>query len=439
MKKKHLLLAAVAIIGAVSCTKDEAEMQSASYTTDADAIGFFTYTTRVDVSDIADLESSKDGFAVYATQTNSDGNDEWMLTGAYSYLYDGEEWGWSSSAANTPQWPTDATNYPMRFYAIFSTDLSNTSLTSPTAEEESDTVNPITASVEILTPSLQTDLLATYTIADTKPSDGKLTLCFDHILSKIDLGAIVGYNKRVYFQGLAVNNLFDEGDYNIMGTSWEVTSTDQTAQYSISNFTNVNGVSGTSTAEDSAISITLNAATDEEDVTENNSLMLLPQMSVTAWDVDEWAADVTYDEEGYVDNMPEITGSYIEALYRVEHDTTGDGDYEDYIGYSDASDYDTDQDTSGHAGDPLFIKVGYPLSIDEWSAGKNYTYNLKIATSDATNGYLLDNVYYDENGDPTDILIDYDDKQVGDPISDGYISFDVMTCPWGDGGSSSVL
>ncbi len=412
MKKEHLLIAAAALIAVTSCTKEEASVGTVSQSQgNTDVINFTTNTSRAETMDLSDLMSDASGFEVFATQADS---ESWLINSDYyQYSTTTGEWSWKTEEH---AWPTDTDDYPITFYSVYASDLSDVTLSAAT---DLSTTTPLTASIAIAEPTNQIDLLATATSTSTKPSDGKLSISFDHVLSKIDFGVIIGSEKKVYLAAFELNNLEDEGDYDLKAGTWDVTSTSSDASYPLTDFTPVNGVTGDETT---AISFT--------NTSDEYSLMLLPQ-TTTTWDVSSW------------DGTTSIVDTHIEMNYRATYDTdtTSGESYEDFIGYTYAQDHpDYDSTNSEHTkyyNKALFVKVGYPLS-STWSLGKNYTYNIKIGTEDATNGYLLDDVYYDEDGDETPFDVDLD-KEIGDPLSDGNIHFNVSVGDWDSEGNTSTI
>lgn len=413
MKTKHLLTtAAFAIAMASSCSKDEAQMVAGSQESNPDEINFNTTTTRASIALLSDLTSSTTGFTVYATYTG-DTTDEWLIEGDKSYVYSGSTWSWNdtdtnSATTDSPEWPTETSEYPVNFYAIYANDMTDITISKATTLT-ANTSSVVTADVTIQEPISQVDIIATSTETATKPSDGKLTLAFDHMLSKVNFGVIAGYKKSVYLNQLLMHNLDENGTLNLTDLNWDITPEVYTADYDVSSYLSSDAYVGASESENSATAITSN--------TNKGSLMLLPQQA-TASDVDTWSSD------------SDPTNTYICVHYRAEYDS------KDYIGYAKASshpDYiSSDDDEYGQT--TLFVKVGYPMSTN-WSSGKGYTYNVKIGTEDASNGYLLDDYYYDQDGKKTKFPIDFD-KEVGDPISDGTIDFDITVNDWDDSGDA---
>ncbi len=409
-----------------SCAQDDVTSSGVTGGVDFDTnkINFLTNTTRATTQLLTNLEDDLAGFIVYSTILDSDGDEAWSLAGDNNYVNGGTgTWSWSDSDADEVEWPTDATSYPVNFYAVYyPSTMTGVELTAASDLSETDVV-PVSVGVTIAEPASQEDLLAAYASTSTKPADGKLSLAFDHVLTKVDFGVYIGLNKKIYLNGFSFVNLDEDADYDVGGSAWSNNNDSYTAAYPLTDYSAINGVEGTSTTETTATSLTI--LTDDSDP---YSLMLIPQ-SATAWDISEWVSLNSYTDAEDKD-IEDPTDTYVEILYRISDDTAEDGTFVDYIGFEDASDH-PDFATLGSddlAGDPLYVKVGYPVSTS-WTKGKSYTYNIKLGTADASNGYLLDDVYYDENGDPTDLPI-IPSKTIGDPVSDGLINFDVEVGDW---------
>ncbi|MFI3302112.1 MAG: hypothetical protein SNH35_05935 [Rikenellaceae bacterium] len=409
MKKEHLLIAAAAIFAISSCTKEESAVNNTpQIATSTDVINFTTNTTRAETMELSDILGDETGFEVFATQSNSDGSTTWLINSDYyKYNTTNEEWEWKTS---NYAWPTTTDEFPVTFYAVYASDLSGVTTASAAASDLSKST-PATVAITIAEPAKQVDLLATATAADSKPLDGKLSICLDHVLTKIDFGIITGSDRKVYLGAFQLNNLEYEGTYDIDASEWAVTSTSGDAEYPLTDFTPVNGEEGN---ESTAISFT---NTEDE-----YSLMLLPQ-TTTEWDVENWDGTA-------------ISETHIEMNFRMT-----DANDSDFFGYTYAIDYPGyESDNPEHieyAEEALYLKVGYPLSTT-WASDYNYTYNIKLGTEFATNGYLLDDYYYDEEGEKTPFPIEID-KEIGEPLSDGNIHFDVSVCGWSDDNATSTI
>ncbi len=421
MKRKFLLIASIALMA--SCAKDGAttDVASAVVGIDTDEINFLTNTTRATTTLLSNLEGDAAGFVVYSTIMDGNSNKVWSLDGTNNYVNaNSGVWKWTDATANETKWPTDATSYPVDFYAVYYPSATGVTLPAST-DLNSANVGSVDMGLVISAPNTQQDILSATGTAITKPSDGKLSLVFDHVLSKVDFGFFIGQDKKVYVNSMVFANLDDEATYGVEDESWNGNNDDYSAVYPLTDFSAIDNLEGTATTETTATSITTMGTTPA-------SLMLLPQ-STTPWDITSWVALNQYTTPA-TKNIQDPTDTYLQLLYRATDDSAVDGTFVDYIGFADASDH-PDFATLGTAnlnGKPLFVKVGYPVGTT-WESGKNYTYNIKIGTADASNGYLLDDVYYDENGDPTKLPI-IPGKEIGDPVSSGNIDFEITVGEW---------
>ncbi len=418
MKNLFLLFAATGLLMA-SCTQNETDGFNSQ---NPDAIKFSAATSRASISNLATLEGDSDGFTVYgisqgasAWYTNIDGNN--------NYRYSSGSWGWAGTAA---KWPTSAADYPMVFYAVY--PQSSSGVMTVTATDPA--TSPLTGTVTIPSAaSLQRDILAAKATATAKPAGGILPLTFKHILSKVNFGIIAGDGFTVNIQKASVVNAKMTGTYDFVAEGWSTPTGPRTFDYfknTSANFT----TTGTS-SEDTAVPF----------YTGNHGyhLMLMPQ-TTSAWD--KTISGLTY-------------GAYIEVIYRIKN-ASGD-----YIGYEDANNFLSDHSESytdgsntwgsplytgiatgnnPYGSNPLYVRVGFPLEIT-WVPGKGYTYNICLGTAGSTNGYYVDETYYDKDGTDTGIqILGPDDKPVkpGDPIMDGTINFLVKVTEWDDQAATAV-
>lgn len=375
-------MATCTLLGAASCSQDLEKADVAS-TSQSQAIGFMTNTSRADILTISNLQDDKAGFSVFGIKASSDTWDSEM-DGSNNYSYATGEWAWLSS---TPEWPTDTDDYPINFYAYYMVDDSGVTIVK---DDEA------TLSITYAAPTTgQTDILAASATADARPTGDRLPLTFNHILSKINFTVTPGDGYTVYSQAVGLNNILSERTY-LLASGWDDQTSDDSANYSYMN-TQYDAI-----ASPAAL------------VASYGDLMLLPQVS-TSWTP--------------VEGSTTIEGGHIYILYRATDSTNSD-----VIGYTDASDHPnySEETDSKYDDTPLFVKVGYPLGTDtfEFESGMGYTYNIKLCTDGATNGYLLSDKYYDEEGKETDF--DIIGKDVSDPVSDGYINFTVTVNAWSD-------
>ncbi|MDR2911015.1 MAG: fimbrillin family protein [Bacteroidales bacterium] len=393
MKKVILAMAVVALMA--SCSKDEVT----NLNVNPDQISLVGTTTRATIANVSNLQTS--GFTVYGTAANvadawySDGNAS--IDGANKHIYDGAKGTWNFT---TPvKWPTDAAKYPMNFYAIYPEATSANGFSSLTATASTQTVTG-TFSVKP-TAAEQIDLLSATASAAAKPMSSSLSITFKHLLSKVDFGLNVATGHTAYVQGLAINNVSMQGlrkftdaspswgmidgaynKYTYDGTIYDSPTGNPTA-----NALPVIPWAGTGTAKPIFSGV------------HSNHLMLMPQ------------ADNNQNWITTSPNTVEPDGkSHVTMMYRLAK--AGD---DNYIGYADASNHPayagSALKTANYTG-ALFVKVGYPFTLD-WKEGKGYIYNITLPGS---GGYLLDQNYYDENGNRTDLVVGDED---GDNNPDG--------------------
>ncbi len=68
--------------------------------------------------------------------------------------------------------------------------------------------------------------------------------------------------------------------------------------------------------------------------------------------------------------------------------------------------------------------------------GKAYTYNIALGQFNTSGGYILDNRYYDDKGNPTVLTID--GKNPGDAVLGGEINFHVTVGEWDEQAASGI-
>ncbi len=391
MKKITLSLFALALLG-VGCTTDVTE--SVAPTTIDNVVGFMSSTTRASIATLTTIQDDGNGIVIYGTSGDSPSGWYTDVDGTNNYIYSSDVWGWKG---NDVPWPSETTGYPMKFYAIYASDYTNVST--------SDT--DITAlSMEYTAGSdSQIDLLTASTSADARPSGDKLPLVFNHSLTKISFSITSGDGIDAYIQATGVNGVSNKCTVALTeDDEWETTEEE-----------------GNSSGEYSYLDTTLAESPTSGSITgTNGDLMLIPQTSTN------WVPMGTTLEDGYI---------YI--LYRL-----ASSDNANIVGYTNAANHPMfDEDANSDLNnEPLFVKVGYPLSSDDeftWEAGLAYTYDINLGTTGATNGYLLDTRYYDEEGNPTDLLIETTDLY--DPLTDGYIDFIISVNIWDDTAGSSTI
>ncbi|MFR9503662.1 MAG: fimbrillin family protein [Rikenellaceae bacterium] len=388
MKKSSLFIIAACALSVASCTKEETQQVDSS--TAQNQIGFLSNTTRADILTLSDLQDDDNGFVVYGIK-NGVGTWDEEMDGSNYYSYVNDYWGWTESS---PMWPTDSDDYPIDFYAFYFTLDEDQVAADKGIKITNDNQSALAITYAAPTAG-QTDILAASATAEARPSGDRLPLTFNHILSKVNFDITTGEEVTVYTQAVGLNSICNERSYMLSSSSWA----NQSA----------------SAIDDYPYLTTQNPAVDssEDKISKvATNLMLLPQ-TTTSWDPS--AGEST------------VSGSHIYLIYRAE-----EGENLNAIGYSDASlhpDYNEETDYAYYK-EPLFVMVGYPLGETDFvlKQGQSYNYNISLGTDGATNGYLIDEYYYDKKGNRTKFLVE--NKDVNDPISDGYINFTVAVNSW---------
>jgi hypothetical protein len=407
MKKSIFGLAALALL-AVGCAENRTVDENTIV--DPNAIGFELGTgkvTRATSMTTTLLQNDTNGFGVFAFTGSGSEEDpfvDYITNGVYVYNQVSAEWQWKG---NDEVWPTE--DYPIHFAAYYPE-----SATTLTLDDNS-------PSYTIAGVANQVDYLAAQKLnVNTRPANSKVTLNFQHILSRIDFTVTPGAGVNVPVQSIAVKQVANTAEYNYADMDWESLVETYTNDYQY-------------------MATKKPARLPDAVAGDNGSMMLMPQnLTEVAWPrVDDGPA-------------PDDGESYIEAIYRVYE---SDSDGGDVIGYSIANNhpyYDAERDAHLN-GEPLFVKVGYPLATP-WEDGKAYTYVLHLGNPNYIGGYLIDENFYDEDGIRTDLPVNYPgapepepgdpdypdpDPDVPDPVypdptdpENWVIGFDVIVTDW---------
>lgn len=415
MKNLAVCLATCGLIFASCSNNDVFEENNDIHS--QDNINFSANTTRAIING---LDQVKGGFKVYATEN---GKTPWFINGD-TYKFEEGKWDWPlvSGHQTIYSWPTTAAGYPMNFYAFYPiNDPKGFSL-------NSNKVGTVTADITIeADPINQTDFLAAnYENVTTKPASGKLNLKFGHITSKVNFSVIAGIGANVFVQQIHMQNVGNTGTYRYNSVTTEGVTDPAKWTSSLTGgtldkykyFPTVS-VPGTTKALPTFTPPTADETTKNPVYTTetNRHLMLRPQTTTATW-------TGTKTDPAAINGEIKPTNAYIESVYRIE----ANGDV-NAVGYKSAADH-PDYKADSYSG-PLFIKVGFPLGTSlTWDQGKGYMYSLKLGTVDATGGIIIDDNYYDDKGNRTDLTIK--DKEPGDPVNDGDIHFNVDVTVWGD-------
>ena len=386
------------------------------------SIGFLAGTkhsgaTRAPIADLSTLTSDASGFIVYGT--SSDKTASWYssanyatIDGTNNYKFDNSVWGWSDGA---PTWPLSDEAYPMAFYAYYASQYDGLG----TVDASPGAVPVISADFTVDDDkSKQVDFLAAKDTAFVKPISGRLTLTFDHILSKIDFGISVGSDILAYVQAVGINNVGNNGTYDFVNGVWSAEPAVFKSSYNYWQFFS----DGTNDTVIPTFDIEQDATKPIYEGTHDKHLILMPQTATNVW-------------VPATNNLP-VDDAHICIIYRMEQRLRGTRI--DSIGYKTATKHPTYYGSQTHARGytgPLFVKVGYPFNAPKdsplWEKSKGYIYNIILGKNSSTNGYLIDDRYYDENGNPTDLDVTLDAKP-GEPISAGAINFNVGVSQWTD-------
>jgi hypothetical protein len=389
-----------------SCAVDKITEEVVSH---PDYIGFSSTTTRASGVDLSTMQNDVSGFRVYATGGSypldwySD-VDHNRIDGTNNYRYSFNQWVFD----NPVKWSSAASNYPMSFYAYYPLLPAGLSVTGNFVSGVE-----LTGDYTVQGVGSQVDLLAAKATAASKPASGKLTLTFNHILSKINFGIIAGTGTAPVIQSLQVVNVGDKRTYDFAGANWVSTPQAVTGNASYYYF----GAPG------GAVIATFTPPVRDESTANpistgihNKHLMLMPQTSAS-WKPQSGTAPVA------------TSGGYISMTYRMStgNGTNGIGNPRE-VGFADAKQHPDYATSGGGITGPLYVKAGFPLPATAgnftWEKGRSYLYNIVLGAHGSCNGYILDENYYDEKGERTNLKlveVGNENKKIGDKLQDGVI------------------
>ena len=347
------------------CVKHEvSEVGSAP----SNIIGFEITTTRADVTDVDAMKADPAGFKVYGTSGNNP--DDWYtgIDGHYNHLFAHGKWGWESG--NDAFWPADALGYPMKFYAWYPAAPEGLTVTAESVSAGLTFDFTVEEAAED-----QVDLVAGTVTTGSRPLWGNLPMAFDHILSRVNFTVTAAPGYTVYVPSLGIKNLSGTGSYDMISGSW---SNNTTFNQSYHHYRDMEG----------GKPFTGGTAQPFYE-TNRDRLILMPQSTVTnAWDPFATTA---------VADLAVGAKTHIEILYRLEEHG---GDL-NYVGFASATSHPSYNAGSGYTG-PLFVKVAYPYAA-LWTKGNGYICNIELHGS--SGGYLIDQNYYDQYGNPTTLAV----------------------------------
>ncbi|MGL5682916.1 MAG: fimbrillin family protein [Marinifilaceae bacterium] len=397
--RHQLFCCAAAVLLIAGCAKEEA-METATTKVNPNEINFTGTTSRaLGVHTLATMQSDATGFKVFGT--SGAGATAWYagLDGTNNYKYTAaptNAWGWTTAPG--AQWPTVTTGYPMNFYAHFPAAANGFTATS--------TAPNLTAAIVVQsTAAQQVDFLAAKATTVSRPGDGFLPLTFNHIMNKVNVAFIVGTQCNVFVQSVRVVNVKGTNTYNYVTGAWAGAATTP-ASYDYYNSTTTPRSVWTATTADETTANPMYTPTTTPTLA-SATLMLMPQ-TLTGW-------------TPTVGTAPAATDTYLEVVYRVASPNDPNN-----VGY--ASSINHPSYATGGAVTPLFVKVAFPLT-GTWTAGQGYVYNVYLGTVNTTGGYYLSNNFIDQNGADSGLRI-HATKQIGNPVANGNINFDVTASPW---------
>ena len=392
MFKKFVTIAVVAIVIA-SCTQNEMEEINVT-TSDAITLSPNTAITRASIATVNTLQASTKGFVVYATGGTAPTNWLTDIDGTNNHVYKGGKWVFES----TVPWPSEASKYPMDFYALYPGGTTNQALQRINADEVDKLSIDVTIPAEVAD---QVDLLATKNRANSKPFSSNLGLAFKHILTKVDFsvsnvdttGLSASADQHVFVMAVGFKNLYTTNSYDMISETWNTINTGA-AQGDYNYFNAFDVLQDPETYTEKEFVSANEAKFYSTPDIDAAHMMLMPQ-TANFW-------PVAPDQQV---NTPTDDQAYIKVFYRVTKDVPGNPGYEDLIGYQTAEshlNYETSElKDRGYKGS-LYVLVGFKYNTT-WVNGKGYIYDIPLPGK--TGGRLLDKYYYDNQGRKTDLEV----------------------------------
>ena len=436
-----------------SCSETELvdDLEKAPDYHNPSVIGFASNTTRASVSNLETIKGSTTGFQVFGYAngadvwySDSEGTDGLTIDGKNNYFWHNNKWFWDDAVsenmnpADAPSWPGEGA-YPMTFFALYPPMASYMPENVAAAEPFTIKVNTTVAD--------QIDMMAAWNKAVKQaPTSGKLDLDFKHILSKVNVSVQVsdGYGVEVakaQFVNIRNNRKYDytKRSEEAWAAEFEGQGTDAEVRDSYLYMAGLKEV--VATGKDMVETLRPD---------DNGNIMPIPQKFVAVVATERPSADTDFvtDNAATMDN-----GAYIEVVYRMY---SKDGDLPK-IGMSNSNKHSyfttvaedrvvphadwklygtyagTDKVVTETSASKLYIKAYYPIK-DDLKMSNGYIYELQMKT--AGSGYFMDDTYYDENGNDTNLPIDIDGKgpidpvDPTDPVSQTNIHFNVTESTW---------
>lgn len=423
MKKEILSLAAVALLVA-GCTKNENTDdpgRDPNVSSNHISIDPSTGKSKATGNDLAALKTT--GFKVFATK---DADTKTVHIDNKEYLWDTPSSAWKWKDTPAPVWPTTAAEYPMYFYSYYpANDGADITLTNVKMDRE------IVVKAEAKD---QLDYLSSISgEVVTRPASGSIPLKFKHIMSKVNFKFMVGANMTAHIQSVKIFSVGNTGTYDFGTQTWTVAPSTYTSTYAYRTYNALAHADAASVAGDGTNAVELAA-----EQTDGGPFMLMPQATTPKWDASAWktAAKAEMADGGWLPETGVLTAptnAYIEVVYRLE-ETVGPKDLVGFANFTPEADKPGEGTTAGER----YVKVAYVLNLNTadagtaWATQTSYTYTIYLGTPDATNGTLIDHLYYYADGTRVTDNTNYHEVngKPGDPVTPGDINFDVEVTPW---------
>ena len=411
-------------VGSFFACSVENEIDKKPQKSPSDVISLSSGTsTRASIATLSTMETDANGFTVFATLGSSPTG---WYTDVFGSSIDGSNkhkyvsGGWTF--VPDIYWPVS--DYPITFYALFPA--------APTGLGAWDYgFSPLKLRAPYTVPataSAQQDVLAAKLSTASRPATGEESITFNHILTYVDFDVIAGIGTTPQVQSLQLVNIRNNRTYDFIANDWE-SSTSGNASYTYFGTVVPGGVGGSSslplwsaaTADESTCNPFYSNTTTP--TAANAHLMLMPQ-TAPFWSPVHGSAPTS------------SSGGYVTIIYRMGtgSGTTGTGTSRE-VGYVSANQH-PDFVPGSYAG-PLFVKAGFPLPGSSgdftWQRGVGYAYHVGLGTPNSCNGYILDEYYYNDLGNRTNLkLIEVikEGKRVGDKLQDGEIHLTLGVQKW---------
>ncbi len=393
-------MAALLSLSMVACSEDDMGGSEGANRFGEMEVGIMPTSTRADITDL------QTGFLVYAT--SGEAPTDYMISGA-TYIFT-SEWGWNGTSYS---WPDATSGYPMTFYGIYQTGAYSVN---------ANDVNTLNTDVTVKAAGSQVDILGAKATAATRPTGGKLSMEFNHIMTCVNLSIAATEESLLHIQSVKFVGSDDTNNYDYLTQAWGATTSiaADTPSYDY-----------LALAKPAKIVINSGVTTSivgaESGITPSyGSLYLMPQI-LTPWDT-----STTLDD------------ARVEIIFRSTDVVANATDDDKQLGYVEAQDHPDYTAASGvSATSPLFIRIAYPTTSSTkdnddftWGDGLSYNYAVTLGHNGVKNGYFASKYYYDEDGNETPFEID--NVEIGDEVSPGEICFNPTIVDWVDGGETTM-